>query len=202
MWHRSSGIHLTTQCSDCRQHCGLHGSSQLLAALQVYSQLRKYSHSPDASHMPYKYVTLSQQSDNEESFLWERNHDDTPVSAPSRGGKCIINICIHRKRKREQEAACREQALHMKYHPALCYPILIALFLNLWITRSPVPRARTSPLLWTEQLGLGSAVPSQTLGVCRAGGTPASPQQRGAEGNGQILLLSGPGLFFSCCRCP
>lgn len=149
--------------------------------------------------MPYKYVTRSHQSDNEEAFLWERNHDDTPVPAPSRGGKCIINICIHRKRKREQEAASREQALHMKYHPALCYPILIALFPNLWIARLLVPQARTSALLWTLLLGLGSTVPSQTLGVFRARGTSASPQQRGAEGNGLILLLSGPGLFFSCC---
>lgn len=107
------------QRSDCRHRCSLHGSSQLLlSALAVLQGLQstqgKSNHNPDASHMPYKYVTRSQQSECKDPFLWERNHNDnTPVQAPARGAKCIINICIHGERKREHEAAGREQAMHM-----------------------------------------------------------------------------------------
>lgn len=174
------------QRSGCRHRCGLHGPSLLLLpALAILRGLQptraRSNHNPDASHTPYKYVTCSQRSECQEPFLWERNHNDnTPVPAPARGGKCIINVCLHGERKREHEAAGREQAMHTKTHPALCHPLLTGTLLH------PPERfssCATSPFLQTELPGPGSQVLSPLRGVRRAGGMlrllPSAAKQKG-----------------------
>jgi len=171
-----------TTCSS-RTALGLRAPRQsplLLPALAAARGLQpprgKSNRSPDASHMPATYAACSQRSERKEPFLWERNHNNTPVPAPARGGKCVINICRHGERKREQ-AMHTDTTLPCVTPPDSHAPAP---------SGHPTACALSVPLqlsLMDRAAGPHSEVSSQPPGACRAAGTrrvlPSTEEQKG-----------------------